>query len=389
MIGLILKASLIDKETNISSEKKWVIAISAMIIVIAIMHYITPVQLHHLHELYRVFFYLPIIFAAFIFQLRGGLISALIVIIIYMPHVVFQWGGAFLHNLGRFLEMIMYLAVGLVAGIISDREKRERLRYQRAATELEDSYAALKTQSEKLSGMEEQLRTSERLSLLGELSASLAHEVRNPLGSIWGAVEILQEKLRGNPEHTEFLSILVKEVKRLNKVVENYLSLGRQPNIDIQRLDLKDVINSILFLFQLRTVQKNIELKTDLPERNILVRGDENQLRQILTNLLLNAIAAIGESGSITLRLEEMDNGMHHKAAVKLSVSDSGSGISKEELNNIFTPFYTTRKAGTGLGLSIVKRIADQYKWKLEISSTPGTGTTISLIMPKEEINDI
>jgi len=375
-----------------NSDHKWFLLISFLIILVAILHYSTPTNLHHLHELYRAFFYIPIILAAFRYHFKGGLTAAIVIIVIYLPHVVFQWGGDFLFNFSRFLEMIMYIVVGIVAGHLADRERNERKKYQQAATELEQSYKQLKSQSEKMAEMEEQLRTSERLSVLGELAASLAHEVRNPLGSIWGVVEIIKDECKEKGKDSEFTEILIQEVKRLNHVVENYLNLARQPKIYVKACNLKEIVGSVIYLLNYKARKQDIQLATDLPDESIWIKAAENQLQQILINLILNSMAAIQDKGTVTIKVE-METSVNRtdkpgdNYVAQLSVIDTGHGIDAATKEKIFNPFFTTREGGTGLGLSIVKRIADQNKWKIAVASQPGKGTTISITLPVEVID--
>lgn len=372
-----------------NSNQKWFFLIGMLIVIVAIFHYSTPVRLHQFHELYRILFYLPIILAAFRYQLKGALTISAIIIAIYLPHIVFQWGGDFLFNFSRFLQMLMYLVIGAVAGILAQRERNERIRYQQAAAELERSYERLKTQSEKLAEFEEQLRASERLSVLGELAASLAHEVRNPLGSIWGVVEILQDKFNKKGKDVEFMEILVKEVRRLNKVVETYLTLSRKPRLSLQSNNLQEIVQSAIDLLISKARKQGVDLHTDLVSQPIFIKTDDNQLRQILINLILNSLAAIPDRGSITIKTELIppEDQNQNLYAVHLSVIDNGQGIEQKNIEKIFKPFYTTKEEGTGLGLSIVKRIVDQNKWDIKVSSKTDEGTTITLIFPREVID--
>jgi signal transduction histidine kinase len=388
-----MQATSLEAQHNKNLDTKWIVIIGLLIIFVAILHYMTPVDLHHLHDLFRVFFYIPIILAAFRYQLKGGLISAAAVLVIYYPHVAFQWGGDFLYNFSRFLQMVMYMVIGIVTGILARRERNERLLYQQAASKLERSYEQLKGQSEKLTEIEDQLRHSERLSVLGELSASLAHEVRNPLGSIWGVVEILQDKFKNEHNVSEFMEILVKEVKRLNDVVENYLNLARKTKPVLKSCNLFEIVQSVIFLLNSKARKHNINLNIDSPDQQIFIKADENQLRQILINLILNSITSISASGSITIKAEiesakPAAGDDLNLQLVNLSVIDNGRGIKKEMIDKICKPFYTTKEEGTGIGLSIVKRIADQNKWKIKVTSKLNHGTTITLIIPLEKTND-
>jgi signal transduction histidine kinase len=372
-----------------NSDNKWLGLISFLIIVVAVLHYTTPTKLYYLHELYRAFFYFPIILAAFRYQFRGGLTAAIVVILLYLPHVVFQWGGNILFNFSRFLEMVMYIVVGGVAGYLAKRERNERNRYQQTASELEKSYKQLKSQSEKMAEMEEQLRTSERLSILGELAASLAHEVRNPLGSIWGVVEIIKDEWKKEGKDSEFAEILIQEVKRLNQVVENYSNLARQPKLHIKACKLQEVIGSVIYLLNHKAQKQGIQIKTDFPGKPIWINANENQLQQILINLILNSMAAIEDKGTVTIKAEiqhldkKAEKSTDHQV-VRLSIIDSGHGIDPVAKEKIFDPFFTTREDGTGLGLSIVKRIADQNRWNIAVETALGRGTKITITFPWE-----
>ena len=365
------------------SDLMWMIITGSIIALVAVFHYSTPTKLHRLHELYRAFFYVPIVLAAFRFQFKGGIYASVAVIVIYFPHVVFQWGGSFLQNFSRFLEMVMYLIIGAVSGYLAERERSERNKYQQTALELDRSYQQLKSQSEKISDMEEQLRTSERLSVLGELAASLAHEVRNPLGSIWGVVEILKDDCNKEGKESEFADILVDEVKRLNQVVENYLNLAQKPKLYRKTCDLREVVQAVIYLLNYKARKKGIQLISDFRSQSITVKANESQLQQILLNLMLNSIAAIPDKGTVTIKTKRDES----NGAVRLSVTDTGQGIPPELQQQVFKPFFTTREQGTGLGLSIVKRIVEQNKWDIEFQSEPGRGTTMSIIFPSEVAN--
>ncbi|MFZ5515880.1 MAG: ATP-binding protein [Candidatus Zhuqueibacterota bacterium] len=369
-----------------SRNTTWILFIGALIIAIATLHYAIPTRMPHLHELLRAFFYLPIILAAYRFRLKGGLSAAAVVIALYFPHVVFQWGGDFLSNFSRFLAMVMFLVVGSVAGTLSRREWEERRKYRETVRELEHSYRQLKSQSEKLTEIEDQLRTAERLSVLGELTASLAHEVRNPLGSIWGVVEILKSDCFKEGKSSEFMDILINEVKRLNQVVENYLNFARKPQVTKQSCNLAFVSRSVVYLLNYKAQRQGISFALDFPASPMELVTDENQLRQILINLLLNSIYAMPDGGEITIRGEYLPSNQAEEFHwIRLTIRDTGQGMTQETLSDIFKPFFTTKPTGTGLGLKIVKRIIDQNKWKMDVKSSPSQGTDFTITIPPEK----
>ncbi|NOZ61038.1 MAG: sensor histidine kinase [Calditrichaeota bacterium] len=363
---------------KLDSDTIWKLIIGFVIVIIAYLHYTTSTHLNYLHEIYRALFFLPIILAAFRFQLRGGILSSVIVIAIYIPHVVFQWGGDLFYNFSRFVQMIVYLLIGVVAGVLARRERRERDNYQRTAEELDESYQKLQLQSAKGAEIEDKLRDAEKLSVLGELAASLAHEVRNPLASIWGVMEILRDEYGAMGKKSEFVEVLFKEVNRLNQVVENYLALARKSEPVRQPCDLAEISKSVIFMLNHRAKKQRVKISSDFSQQPFIVIANENQLQQILINALLNSIAAMPDGGEIVLKGEVLEDWRK-----KLFIIDTGEGFSPELVGKVFKPFFTTKKEGTGLGLSIIKRIADENRWDVEIESEKNKGTVLTIIFGK------
>ncbi|OGG48477.1 MAG: hypothetical protein A3F84_16305, partial [Candidatus Handelsmanbacteria bacterium RIFCSPLOWO2_12_FULL_64_10] len=214
------------------------LCVSASIAAITALHYGTSLHQAHLHEVFRRLYYIPIILSAFWFGLRGGMGAAIAVSLLYLPHVMFQWGGDYLLN---FMEIALYNVVGGVTGLMASAERRQRIRYEQASKEIEEAYQKLQAQTE-------QLRAAERLSVLGELAAGMAHEIKNPLGSIQGTAEILSGDTLSDEERTEFGRILIKEVDRLDGVLRNYLRLARPTDAARRRIDLKETLRSTVTL---------------------------------------------------------------------------------------------------------------------------------------------
>ena len=160
--------------------------LAASILGISLLHYLTPLHRPVLHDIFQRLYYIPIIYAGFWFGLRGGLLSSILVSFLYAPHILFQWGIGPSLEMEKFLEIVLYNVVGGTTGFLSQREQERRVELESIAHGLEESYRKLQSQADLIIGIEEQLRRAERLSALGELSAVLAHEVRNPLGSIRG-----------------------------------------------------------------------------------------------------------------------------------------------------------------------------------------------------------
>ncbi len=369
-------------------QRLWLAVIVFLMVLISILHYTTSTSRWQYHLIYMQGYFIPILIAAFQFGVKGGLGTSAAISAIYLPHIMLQWGGLIDTNLMRFLQIVLFNIVGFIMGLQSQREKAEKERYQRTAHELENSLNLLRSQSEKLEEMEEQLRLADRLAVVGELTASLAHEVRNPLGAIRGAVEILRDEMPSAEHSAEFFQILIDETNRLNAVVENYLSFSRKQQEMKSRVDVREIIRNVRNLLAARGRKEKIVFNLALEDKPLLIDADPGQIRQILVNLALNAIQAMPSGGAITIQAEICSQPaepgkpetIHSNACI--SIRDEGSGIPEGEVENIFKPFYTTKTDGTGLGLAIVKRIVEQNKWRISVESVLGKGTQFKLDIP-------
>ncbi len=352
--------------------------ITAFILIISVLHYSTPVSKLPFHLIYMQSYFIPIILAAFWFGVRGGLGTALIISLIYLPHIMFQWGGFTLINSVRFLQIALFLLLGYLTGLKAQGEKEEKKRYQQAALKLEKSLQELQKKTEQIFEMEQQLKSADRLAVIGELTANLAHEVRNPLGSIRGAAEILRDAVPDNLKELEFFEIIIQETKRLNQVVENYLDYAKKSNKMISLIDIRDIIHNVRLMLEPKMRKSGIRLVEQLPQKPLYIKAQAIHLWQILMNVLLNAVQAMPQGGQIVVEAHVTN------AHVNLSIKDSGSGIQKKDLQRIFDSFYTTKPTGSGLGLAIVKRIAQENRWPIKMDSQGGKGTTFNIRFPIE-----
>lgn len=355
--------------------------LAASILGISLSHYLTPLHLPMLHDILQRLYYIPIILAAFWFGLRGGLVSSIVVSIMYAPHILFQWGIHPSLELEKFLEILLYNVVGGITGFLSQQEELRREELERTARGLEESYRKLQKQTDLIIGIEEQLRRAERLSALGELSAVLAHEIRNPLGSIRGTAEILRDDFRPGDRKYEFLEILVKETDRLNRVVEDFLGLARPVQVERETCDLMAELREVVSLASSEASAAGVRL--ELSEAKLpLVRGDREKLRQVFLNLILNGVQATPRGGRVVMTAAVVPAGEDSPSVVELAFSDNGAGIAPEFLSRIFEPFFTTKEGGTGLGLAIAQKIIESHGGSLLVTSEPGRGTTFRVKLP-------
>jgi signal transduction histidine kinase len=345
---------------------------------ISLSHYLTPLHLPMLHDILQRLYYIPIILAAFWFGLKGGLVSSIVVSIMYAPHILFQWGITPSLGLEKFLEIFLYNVVGGITGFLSQQERMQREELEGTARGLEESYRNLQRQADLIIGIEEQLRRAERLSALGELSAALAHEIRNPLCSIRGTAEILREDFRPDDRKYEFLEILLKETDRLNRVVEDFLGLARPVEVEQKSCDIMTELREVAALASGEALARGVRLvllERELPP----VRGDREKLRQVFLNLILNGVQATPRGGSLTISADLPANREDSPAVVELVFADTGQGIPAEIMPHIFKPFFTTKDGGTGLGLAIAQKIIESHGGGIAVKSEPGKGTTFTV----------
>ncbi len=366
----------------IKEKYLWPALIIVFIVLISWLHYNTPTMNWQYHLVYMQAYFIPILISAFQYGVRGGLGAALVVSMIYLPHIMFQWGGLVDINLMRFIQIVLFNLVGYLTGLKAQGEKEEKRRYQQAAEKLRQTLEQVKTQSSQISEMEQQLRAADRLAIVGELTASLAHEVRNPLGSIRGAVEIIRDAVPKEVRKLEFFDILIQETERLNRVVETYLSFSQKKSQRLSSYNLVETMRNILLMIGAQIRKSKIRLKTRLPEDEIILKGNPNQLWQVVMNVLLNAIQAMPDGGEVTVDIQKKETPVPR---IFLTISDQGQGIPGGEMDKIFNTFYTTKTQGTGLGLAIVKRITDENNWDITVESTPGEGTRFQVIIPLDK----
>jgi signal transduction histidine kinase len=234
--------------------------------------------------------------------------------------------------------------------------------------------------------LEEQLHRSDRLATLGRLVTGLAHEIRNPAAIIKATVQVLEREAKGYPDLNGYTKIIGEQVDRQNQIITELLEFGRPRPKIIQTLSINRLINSVLSFtgpfLQQNKVLLHKETRDDLPN----IEGDGEQLKQVLVNLILNAVQAMPEGGHLRIVTYTKSN------AVVIIVKDTGRGIAADDLKHIFDPFYTTREGGGGLGLAIGYQIIESHGGKLEAHSVEGKGSEFTITLPviqeRESIDD-
>ena len=247
------------------------------------------------------------------------------------------------------ITMAACFAVAFLSGLLSEQLRRTK---------------------KELSVMEERVERMEKMAYLGEMAAGMTHEIKNPLASLAGSIQILRKDIPYDPEHDKLMQIVLRETDRLNTLVNNFLLFAKPPTGKIERVDLENALAETIKLFEKnQDTSHRVSITSDFSP-NIWIEMDPVHLRQVMWNIILNAAEAIEGEGLIKVKTYPLK---HNYACIE--VNDTGCGMTKRLIQSIFDPFFTTKSSGTGLGLSIVHRILESYNSWLEVESEVGKGT--------------
>jgi signal transduction histidine kinase len=342
-------------------------------------------------------FYLLVALTAVHFGPSIALATAAGAGVLYALASVVGGPGADWHHLSA--RVATFFLLGGSLGYLSQRERQARAEAERLNVELREHQARLETAYQELQAAQERLVRSERLAAIGQMSAKVSHEVRNPLGSISLNAELLEDEVRALPEDRRaeaaaLVAAIRSQVDVLSAVTEEYLRFARLPKPKLETAALGPVIEELAEFVREELRARKVGLVMDMPTGLPKLRLDPGQIRQALLNLIRNATEAMPDGGSITLRVRatsDFESRMSDSAfrpasagqsAIAIEVVDTGAGIPPQNLDRIFEPFFTTKDGGTGLGLAIARQIAADHGGGLTCESPPGVGTTFRLTLP-------
>jgi two-component system nitrogen regulation sensor histidine kinase GlnL len=232
--------------------------------------------------------------------------------------------------------------------------------------------------------MEEDLKRADRLALLGTLAAGLAHEIKNPLGGIKGAAQLLKREVNGNPAVLQYADIVVREVDRVNRLLEQLLDLSQPAKLDFAAVNIHEILDQVLLLEQ-EAAAGGVSVKKNFDPSLPPIRGDRAQLTQVFLNLAKNAFQAMQSRGAlrVTTRMETdfhiREPGRERGKFIWVDIEDDGPGIKEEDLPHIFSPFFSTKNGGTGLGLSVCYRIIKEHGGLIRVESREGAGASFKV----------
>lgn len=355
---------------GVLTNRRWrVWGLVAAIALVSLLHYHTSTSQVWLHQFFQRAYYLPVILAALWFGRRGGFLAAALSGLVYIPHIVMSWRSQPEYSAAQYVEIGMFFVIGGVTGILADHERMQRQKVEETARKLREVYAQLQASFE-------QLRRADRLSALGELSAGLAHEIRNPLGSVEGAVQILRRAELPVETRQEFGDLAQKEVDRLKGLVTNFLDFARPQSPKRVLAEPVQLLESASKLATETAKMSGVQIRSESSDGMPAVSVDPEQIKQVLLNLVINAIQAMPAGGEVVLRAARK------LESIVLEVQDEGVGIPPEDLERVFNPFVTTRPDGTGLGLSIAYQIVNQHGGHIAARRNPDRGMTFTVTLP-------
>jgi len=246
----------------------------------------------------------------------------------------------------------------------------------------------------KFKEMEEQMKRFDKMAAIGSLAAGMAHEIRNPLASLSGSIQMLKSELSLDEHQEHLMEITLRESERLNALITDFLLFAQPPQIHPFPVEISTLLDETIELFtHSPSFHEGIRLSRPCPGETILAMVDRDQIKQVFWNLLINASQAISDGGEIHIQLEKGNEALwrmtlpflfyrRSKEWVRIAISDSGNGIASEEKEKIFEPFYTTKESGTGLGLSIVHKIIENHQGAIKVESEVGRGSTFNVFLP-------
>lgn len=356
----------------ISLRAAWMVWIP--VVAVSLLHYSTGASHHGLHDIFRRLYYVPIILAAFAFGTRGALAASIAASLIYAPH-------AFTHFLEhdpargaeKVLEILLYNVIAIVSGVLADKEYRERKNQA-------DTVKVLARTIREKEETEQLLVRAGRLQALGELTAGLAHELKNPLASIMGAAETVIDEIKPDSPKQKMADVIMKELRRLQRILDRFLSFARPEDYDRTEISLCDQINNVVSLMAAQARQNSVVIVAEPNACDVRAIGEKEKVVQVLMNLVLNAVQASPKGGTVRIFCTYVTRGDRKYGL--LAVQDQGSGVPDQIKEQIFNPFFTTKDEGSGLGLAIAARIVDQHQGFIEVKNRAEGGGRFEVYLP-------
>jgi signal transduction histidine kinase len=330
---------------------------------------------------YYPIYYVPVVTAAIYFGPLGTILWTALASVAYCSYLIPALQEYELTTEGVTVLSIrilfFFLAAMLVNRFVVENKQQMQL-YQALSEQLAETNRQLRR-------AQDEARRSERLAALGQLSAGLAHEIRNPLGVIKGSAEMLSQKLQGSqPIASELAGYISSEVNRLNALVARFLDFARPSRLALHPVDIGALVDRAVDAVRSQYPQSKVTIERNYANGLPQVLADEPLFEQVFVNLLLNAFEAMDGTSPAVLRLSIAADSLNGQPGVSIEVQDTGPGVPAENREQIFNPFFTSKKNGVGLGLSIVAKIIDDHRGSIQLESEAGRGARFRVFLPAD-----
>jgi two-component system, NtrC family, sensor histidine kinase HydH len=318
-----------------------------VVLLIAGSHYLTLPGSEYHHAVFRTLFYLPLILGAFWFGLPGAIGVCLMVVLFYVPYVVIQWDGFTIQNFSRILEGGVFNVLGVLLGILVEKEKKRHQEFVAA----------------------------DRLASIGKAVAEIAHDLKTPLMAIGGFTNQVVRRFDPDDPNRRKLEIVMNETARMERMIKEMLEFGRPLELNLGESDINLLIEEAVGIVKPEAENRGVQLDYDLDLTLTTQRIDEMRMKQVLINLIMNAVQASPPESAVMVRTKKAVN------KLTIEVEDSGNGIETKNRDAVFQPFFTTKKEGTGLGLPIVKKVVDAHGGRVTWHPNPEAGVTFTITL--------
>jgi two-component system, NtrC family, sensor histidine kinase HydH len=318
------------------------------IVAVTLLHYLTRRQERYYHLFYRELYFFPLVMAGIWFGLRGAIYTSLCITLLFLPVVYSEWQRFSVGDFDQILSIFLFNIISIILGFISDREK-----------------TVLKN-----------LQETETLAALGRTVSAIVHDMKTPLVAIGGYARSLKRKIQEDDPNQEKLDIIVKEAQRLDELTKDILIYARPVSVNRDRRDLNNLVRECCPIAEELAKQRKVKIETHLSPSLPPLNLDPAAIERVLLNLIVNAVQASPEEGVVTV-----ETGREGREVV-ISIADDGPGISRKIREEIFSPFFTTKKEGTGLGLSIALKIIKAHGGDIMVTDQDGKGTVFKVTLP-------
>ncbi|MCC6588193.1 MAG: sensor histidine kinase [Bryobacterales bacterium] len=349
--------------------------IVAATVAVTITYANIPSEQRLLSKLVQYLYFLPTLMAALWFGWRGALASATFAALCYMPRILLFWHSAPGYQSDQYSEVVDLFLIGAIIGVLADRDRRRRVELEATTSQLSRTYRELQENFE-------HLKRAERFSAIGQMAAGLAHEIRNPLAAIEGAADLLTpgaaEQSGQQAMQQEFVGIIKKECRRLSRLLTGMLDFARPRTPQFQFTSVAPLLESVISLITAFAQKSGVTIQWSIEPALPAIACDPEQIKQVFLNLAMNAVQAMNNQGTLAI------TAARRAGSIVIEVRDEGPGIAPENLDKVFSPFFTTKTDGTGLGLPIAQQIVVRHGGVIMADPNTPRGTVFTVVLPVE-----